>query len=194
MGFLGMARIVPGAILHAMMPIMLITAPCVVSLSWRLEDAQGNLIDHLEEPVEFFYGGDDLLAKVEEVIAGQGAGFEATLHLEPEHAFGEYDADLVFFENRSIFPESVAVGMQFEGPPEGSQTPDMPREAIYTVTEVYDSHVVLDGNHALAGIALVLQLQVSDVREASEEETSNRSVDKDGLSLLSLAPASPHLH
>lgn len=177
-----------------MIPVMLITAPCVVSLSWRLEDAHGNLIDHLEEPVEFFYGGDDLLAKVEEVIAGQGAGFEATLHLEPEHAFGEYDADLVFFEARDIFPEAIATGMQFEGPPEGSQTPDMPREAIYTVTEVYDSHVVLDGNHALAGIALVLQLQVCDVREASEEETSNRSVDKDGLSLLSLAPGSQHLH
>ena len=177
-----------------MMPVMLITAPCVVSLSWRLEDAHGNLIDHLEEPVEFFYGGDDLLAKVEEVIAGQGAGFEATLHLEPEHAFGEYDADLVFFEARSIFPESVATGMQFEGPPEGSQTPDMPREAIYTVTEVYDSHVVLDGNHALAGIALVLQLKVEGVRVASDEEIEQGSVGESPFSVASGPAPNETLH
>ncbi|MDP4300576.1 FKBP-type peptidyl-prolyl cis-trans isomerase [Leptothrix discophora] len=173
---------------------MLISAPCVVSLSWRLEDAHGNLIDHLDEPVEFFYGGDDLLAKVEEVIAGQGTSYEATLHLEPEHAFGEYEAGLVFFEARDLFPEAIATGMQFEGPPEGSLTPDMPADKIYTVTEVYDSHVVLDGNHPLAGIALVLQLKVCGVREADEEETANRSVDKEGVSLLSLAPPSPHLH
>ena len=70
---------------------MLITHPCVVSLTWRLQDTQGQLIDELKEPVEFFYGGDDLLAKVEEALADQTVGFEAALHLEPEHAFGEYD-------------------------------------------------------------------------------------------------------
>ena len=64
---------------------MNITAPCVVSLVWRLEDTQGNLIDELEAPVEFFVGGDDLLAKVEEALLGQETGFAAKLHLEPEH-------------------------------------------------------------------------------------------------------------
>lgn len=167
---------------------MRISEPCVVSLTWRLEDAQGQLIDELVEPVEFFYGGDDLFAKVEEVINGEGAGFEATLHLEPEHAFGEYHAELVCFEERRLFPDGIAPGMQFEGLPEGSQTPDMPSAAIYTITEVYDSHVVLDGNHPLAGVALVLQLQVTDVREADEEEILRRSVDNDATGLLSIAP------
>jgi FKBP-type peptidyl-prolyl cis-trans isomerase SlyD len=50
---------------------MLITAPCVVSLTWRLRDTQDNLIDELAEPVEFFYGGEDLLAKVEEALLDQ---------------------------------------------------------------------------------------------------------------------------
>ena len=86
---------------------MEIAAPCVVSLTWRLADAQGSEIDELREPVEFFFGGDDLLEKVEEALAGHGPGYETTLHLEPEHAFGEYDADLVFFESRDIFPEGV---------------------------------------------------------------------------------------
>ena len=83
---------------------MEISAPCVVSLTWTLEDAQGERIDELTEPVEFFFGGDDLLAKVEQALDGQEAGFEAGLHLEPEHAFGDYDAALVCFEERALFP------------------------------------------------------------------------------------------
>jgi len=173
---------------------MNITAPCVVSLVWRLEDAQGNLIDELKEPVEFFYGGDDLLAKVEESLADQEVGFEIMLHLEPEHAFGEYDPDLVFFEERSIFPEQVDPGMQFDGLPEGATTEGMPDDAIYTVTEVYPTHVVLDGNHPLAGIALRLDLKVRDVREATDEEIEAGSVGQPVFSVMSAAPSGSQLH
>src|ERR1700749_1012972 len=148
---------------------MQISSPCVVSLSWRLEDAQGQLSDELAEPLEFFYGGDDLVAKVEEALAGQEAGFEASVALEPEHAFGEYDSNLVCFESKTLFPDGVEPGMQFEGLPEGAATEDMPM-AVYTVTEVYPEHVVLDGNHPLAGVGLRMHLKVLDVREATAEE------------------------
>lgn len=173
---------------------MLIQAPCVVSLTWELSDAQGQKIDELSEPVEFFYGGDDLLPKVEEALAGQDVGFETHLHLEPEHAFGDYEPELVCYEERSLFPEEVAPGMQFEGLPEGAATPDMPADAIYTVTEVYDSHVVLDGNHPLAGIALRLHLQVRDVREATEQEVEARSVGDGGITVLGSSPSDETLH
>ena len=173
---------------------MQIASPCVVSLTWRLEDTQGQLIDELTEPVEFLVGGDDLLPKVEEALIGQDEGYEATLHLEPEHAFGDYDAGLVFFEERSVFPGHIEEGMQFDGLPEGATTRDLPTDAIYTVTEVYDTHVVLDGNHPLAGIALVLALKVRDVREASEEEVEQGSVGQPALSVLSTAPPSSQLH
>ena len=170
---------------------MNISAPCVVSLVWRLEDAQGNLIDELSDPVEFFFGGVDLLAKVEEALADQEVGFEAVLHLEPEHAFGEYNPDLVFFEEHSIFPDQVEPGMQFDSVPEGAATQGMPADAIYTVTEVYPSHVVLDGNHPLAGIALRLDLKVRDVREATDEEISAGSVGQPVFSVLGTAPPDP---
>ncbi len=173
---------------------MRIEAPCVVSLTWRLADAQGVEIDELKEPVEFFFGGDDLLAKVEETLDGQEAGYETTLHLEPEHAFGEYDASLVFFEDRAIFPEGVDIGMQFEGPPPGAKTTGMPDDALYTVTEIYPDHVVLDGNHPLAGIALRLALVVRDVREASDDEIEAGSVGSPGISVLGAAQPGPHLH
>ncbi|MFT3955976.1 MAG: peptidylprolyl isomerase [Piscinibacter sp.] len=173
---------------------MLISSPCVVTLTWRLQDTQGNLIDELPEPLEFFYGGDDLLEKVEEALLEQTTGFATTLHLEPEHAFGDYDPALVFFESRAIMPEGVDVGLQFDGPPPGSKTPDMPADAIYTVTEVYPEHVVLDGNHPLAGIALRLDLVVRDVREATEEEIEAGSVGSSAFTVLNTAPPDTPLH
>ncbi len=174
---------------------MLIQAPCVVSLVWTLTDAQHQTIDDLPEPVEFFFGGDDLLPKVEEALAGQAAGFEAELHLEPEHAFGEYDANLVCFEERALFPELLEEGMQFEGLPEGAASEDMPEDVIYTVTEVYPTHVVLDGNHPLAGIAINLKLKVMAVRAATAEEAESRSLSEGGaMSVLQTAPGSSQLH
>jgi FKBP-type peptidyl-prolyl cis-trans isomerase SlyD len=176
---------------HAMITIMIISSPCVVSLVWRLEDAQGQLIDELQQPMEFLLGGDDLLAKVETALIGQTTGFETQLHLEPEHAFGDYRAELVFFETRDIFPKEVTVGMQFEGPPEGSTTPDLPKDVVYSVTEVYDTHVVLDGNHALAGIGLRLSITVCDVRPATEEEVELGSVAESPFAIAANAGGAP---
>ena len=174
---------------------MLITTPCVVSLTWKLQDSQGQLIDELQDPVEFFFGGDDLLAKVEEALTDQQAGFAAALHLEPEHAFGDYDPALVFFEERSVFPGAIEVGMQFDGVPPGATTQGMPADAIYTVTEVYPGHVVLDGNHPLAGIALRLDLVVRDVREATEAEIEAGSVGQPVFTVMNTAPSGgPSLH
>ena len=135
---------------------MEIAAPCVVRLTWALHDAQGQPIDELNEPVEFFFGGDDLLAKVEEALDGQEAGFEATLHLEPEHAFGDYDAAKVCFEDRALFPDDLAKACSSKACPPARARRACRADAIYTVTEIYPSHVVLDGNHPLAGMALRL--------------------------------------
>ena len=173
---------------------MLITTPCVVSLTWKLQDTSGHLIDELADPVEFFYGGDDLLAKVEEALLDQEPGFATQLHLEPEQAFGDYDSALVCFEERSIFPDAIEVGMQFDGLPPGATTPDMPADAVYTVTEVYPGHVVLDGNHPLAGIALRLDLVVRDVRAATEEEIEAGSVGQPVFTVMNTAPSGSPLH
>jgi FKBP-type peptidyl-prolyl cis-trans isomerase SlyD len=173
---------------------MLIQRPCVVTLTWRLEDTEGDLLDVLDEPTEFLVGGQDLLTKVEEALIGQEAGFSAHLHLEPEHAFGDYDAKLVCFEARELFGEAVEPGMVFEGLPEGARTADMPRDVFYTVTEVFPSHVVLDGNHPLAGMALRLQLQVHEVRAAEDDEVEAGRVGASLLSVLNTPSAGDLLH
>ena len=171
---------------------MTIEKPCVVTLTWSLSDAQNRPIDALEEPTEFFFGGDDLLPKVEEAIDGQEAGFEAHLHLEPEHAFGDYQPELVCFEDRKLFPEQLEEGMHFEGLPPGAVTPGMPEDTIYTVTEIYPSHVVLDGNHPLAGLALRIHLKVLDVREATQDEVEAGSVGGEAIGVLANAPGTLH--
>ena len=164
---------------------MLISSPCVVSLTWTLADGQGAAIDELTEPMEFYYGGDDLLPKLEEALDGQAPGFETHLHLEPDQAFGDYDAQLVCFEDRTLFPEGLE---------EGAQTEGMPPDTIYTVTEIYPTHVVLDGNHPLAGMALQLHVKVVDVREATEAEQEAGSVADSLLSVVSTLPGSSTLH
>ena len=163
---------------------MLVYPPCVVTLTWTLSDGQGRPIDELPDPVEFFVGGHDLLASIEQALDGRQAGDRIELHLEPEHAFGDYDPALVCFEERSLFPEQVEPGMAFEGLPPGSRTTEMPADQVYIVTEVYPSHVVLDGNHPLAGMALRLHLQIRDVREAEPEEVEAGSVGSGPLTLF----------
>ncbi|MBZ8139212.1 peptidylprolyl isomerase [Rubrivivax gelatinosus] len=173
---------------------MNIEAPCVVSLTWLLTDAQNHPIDELKEPVEFFYGGDDLLAPVEDALAGHVEGDEVRVQLEPEQAFGDYKSELVCFEDRKLFPEALETGMAFEGLPPGAATPDMPADTIYVVTEIYPSHVVLDGNHPLAGMALRLTISVRGVREADEAETEARSVGNNAFSVLDAAAPDEPLH
>lgn len=153
---------------------MEITQQCVAALTWTLKDTLGEVLDELTEPVEFLVGADDLLARIEQALQGHEAGDSLDLHLEPEEAFGDYDERLVYLEPRQLFPAEIEEGMTFEGLPPGGSA-DAPRDALYTVTEIYPDHVVLDGNHPLAGIALRLRLKVEAVREATQEEISRGS-------------------
>ena len=84
--------------------------------------------------------------------------------------------------------------MQFDGVPPGAATPGMPADAIYTVTEVYPGHVVLDGNHPLAGIALRLDLVVRDVRAATDAEVEAGSVGEPVFTVMHTAPSGTRLH
>jgi FKBP-type peptidyl-prolyl cis-trans isomerase SlyD len=93
--------------------------------------------------------------------------------MQPDDAFGEYDAELIQIESRDAFPKELQVGMQFEGLPEGGDEEDV---LIYRVTEIADDRVVLDGNHPLAGMALVFTCTVTAVRPGSAEEIEHGHV------------------
>ncbi|MGN1056928.1 MAG: peptidylprolyl isomerase [Comamonas sp.] len=174
---------------------MEITPQCVVALTWTLKDTLGEELDVLDEPVEFLVGGDDLLKRIEEALQGHTVGDTLQLHLEPEDAFGDYVDRLIFLEKRELFPEEIEEGMTFEGSalPQGCN-PEAPKDALYTVTDIYPEHVVLDGNHPLAGIALRLSLKVEHVREATEAEIGRGTVGTGFFRIQPQAPGNLTLH
>jgi FKBP-type peptidyl-prolyl cis-trans isomerase SlyD len=155
---------------------MEITENCVVALTWVLSDTLGEELDVLDEPVEFVVGGKDLLPAIEEALQGHGPGAVVQLQIEPEQAFGDFNEQLLFLEPRALFPAELEVGLTIEGSalPAGCN-PDAPRDALFTVTDIYPEHVVLDANHPLAGIAIRLRIRVEDVREASTQERERGS-------------------
>lgn len=153
---------------------MKIAKNTVVTVHYKLSDAQGNLIEDGREPMVYLHGGyENTLPKIEEALEGQEVGYAVNIQVEPEDAFGEYDASLIKVEPRNRLPNPLEVGMQFEGMPDGSDEDDEDDEEeamIFTVTDISDDKVVLDGNHPLAGIALCFALNVAAVRMATDDE------------------------
>ncbi len=157
----------------------------IVSLRYKLTDAQNNVVEEPDSPMVYLHGGyEGTFPKIESLLDGQDIGYETTIQLEPNEAFGEYDPELLKIEPRACFPEPLEVGMQFEGVPDSDEFEDVSASdiaedaddepLIYTVTDVADNQVVLDGNHPLAGMALRFWVQVEDVRAATEDEIENR--------------------
>jgi FKBP-type peptidyl-prolyl cis-trans isomerase SlyD len=169
---------------------MKISKNTIVSLRYKLTDAQNNVIEEPEAPMVYLHGGyDGTFPKIETALDGQDVGYETTLQLDPGDAFGEYDPELLKIEPRTRFPDPLEVGMQFEGVPDADDfsndaeqardvlddgDEDDPSALIYTVTDVAENQVVLDGNHPLAGMALRFWLQVEEVRIATDDEIQNR--------------------
>lgn len=157
---------------------MKIEKNAVVSLTYELSDASGALIEKTADPISYLHGGyDGIFPAVEEALHGKSVGDKFSVSMEPDDAFGEYEHDLVRVEPRDMFPKDVAVGMQFEGGSDDDEDEDF---MLYTVTEVSDDEVTVDGNHPLAGKSLVFSGTVTDVRAASAEELAHGHVHGDG--------------
>jgi FKBP-type peptidyl-prolyl cis-trans isomerase SlyD len=150
---------------------MKIAKDTAVTLQYRVADANGKLIEQSKDPMVYLHGGyDNTLPKIEEALDGHEVGYETTLHLQPEDAFGARDESLVRVIPKSEFPPGVKVGGQLEGRTEDGQ----PR--VFHVMKIKGSEVHLDGNHPLAGKALRFTLKVTGVRAATAEEIAHRHV------------------
>jgi FKBP-type peptidyl-prolyl cis-trans isomerase SlyD len=151
---------------------MQIAKDTVVTLKYQLFGTDGDLIEETEEPVEYLHGGyGNMFPAVEKALEGKDVGATCSVKLTPDDGFGDYDADLVHVEPQDKFPGGVKVGMQFEG--EGDESGD---KVVYTVTDVADGKVVVDGNHPLAGQTLNFECTITGVRAASDEEMSHGHV------------------
>ncbi|HET7060812.1 MAG TPA: peptidylprolyl isomerase [Nitrosospira sp.] len=148
---------------------MRIEKDTVVSLDYKLYDMMGKVVEESGEPVSYLHGGyDAIFPAVEEQLNDKEVGYSCSVLMEPEDSFGEYDSELVRVESRELFPDNIAVGMQFEGTQEGSDD-----TLIYTVTDIAEDKVVVDGNHPLAGVGLRFDCTVTAVRPATPDEVSH---------------------
>ena len=124
-----------------------------------MHDAQGVQIA-APAPLHYLHGGyGQMFEALERALEGKGPGESLIVQLEPEDAFGEYDAELLRVEPLERYGEGIAAGMEVEE--------DARR---YTVTDVADGKVVLDANHPLAGLALRFSCVILSIRAATEEE------------------------
>ncbi len=143
-----------------------------VKITYELKDPDGNLLESSSEPIAYLHGGyDNIFPKVEEAMHGKKVGDEVVVSLDPADAFGIYDENLVQIEPASAFPETdLKKGMQFEGEDKSGEV------IIYTVTDIADGKVVVDGNHPWAGQRVIFTAVVKEVRSANEEEIQHKHV------------------
>ena len=144
----------------------------VVTLNYTVRDTDGAVIDDGQHPLVYLHGGyDGIFPVLEETLHGKKVGDTFQVKLQPEDAFGDYDEELILVEDAKLFPENIEVGMSFE-----RVSDDGEEELIYRVTDIADGKVVVDGNHPLAGVALVFDVTVAEVRTATAEELSHGHV------------------
>lgn len=156
---------------------MQITKDTVVTLEYRVTDSEGALVDDGKHPLTYLHGGyGGIFDRIEVELQGKDVGDKLEVKLQPEEAFGDYDESLIAIEPRDLFPDNIEVGMQFERGSEDEEDDGL----LYTITDIADDKVVVDGNHPLAGQSLVFACTVTDVRKASAEELSHGHVHGPG--------------
>ena len=164
--------------------LLQISKNTVVSLDVRLSDIWGNLLQESKQPVQYLHGGyGNIFPAVEAALEGKSAKDRVEVRLEPEEAFGDYDENLLRVEERRRFPETLEVGMRFEGEAGGAD-----EGWFFTVTDIAEDKVVLDANHPLAGMAIKIACTVIGVRPATRDEIENRSADDPESMILRILP------
>jgi len=147
---------------------MQITKDTVVTLSYKVADAQGKLLEASSEPMAYLHGGyGNTFEKIEAALEGQAVGFATTVVLTPADALGERDEALAQTISKADFPPGVKVGGTLRG------MADDGHERIFTVVKIKGPQVILDGNHPHAGKTLNFALKVLEVRAASAEEVTH---------------------
>jgi FKBP-type peptidyl-prolyl cis-trans isomerase SlyD len=145
----------------------------VVTLHYTLKDNDGKVIDQSDDgSFLYMHGAMNIIPGLENALAGKSAGDEISVKVSPEEGYGVKDDARIQEVPKEMFDsaDEIKVGVQFHAQgPDGSAV-------VVTVVEVKDEAVVIDGNHALAGMDLNFEVNIVDVREASAEEIEHGHV------------------
>lgn len=144
----------------------------VVTLNYTVRDPDGKLVDDGAQPLVYLHGGyDGIFPLLEEQLHGKKLGDKLQVKLLPDDAFGDLDEELIMIEDAKLFPDNIEVGMAFERVGEDGED-----DMIFRITDIADGKVIVDGNHPLAGMALLFDVTVADVRQATLEELTHGHV------------------
>ena len=152
---------------------MNITKNSVVTFHYALSDNEGKLLDssHGQDAFTYIQGMSMIVPGLEQQMEGKQAGAAFKAVIAPEHGYGTFDIQLVQRVPLAKFGEQkVEEGMQFQGGEHG----------VFTVKEVTEENVLLDGNHPLAGVTLNFDIEILTVREATPDELSHGHVHGEG--------------
>lgn len=144
----------------------------IVSINYELSDSTGRIMEKTSSPISYLHGGyNNIFPIVEKALQNMEIGNTCCILMEPENHFGEHQSKLIRVEPREAFPENLKIGMQFEGSEKDSENIQ-----IYTVTDIAEDKVVVDGNHPLAGMTLRFDCTVTGIRNATAEELAHEHV------------------
>lgn len=156
---------------------MQIAQNTVVAFHYTLTNDTGEVLDSSEgrEPLTYLHGAGNIIPGLEKQLEGRAAGDKLQANVTPEEGYGELQPQLVQEVSRESFQgvESIEPGMQFQAQTDGGPL-------MVTVTKVEGDTVTVDGNHPLAGQPLNFDVEVAEVREASEEELEHGHVHGEG--------------
>lgn len=146
---------------------MQITKNSVVTLNYTLKDDQGETLDESQDnSFLYLHGAGGIIPGLESQLEGKSAGESFSAHIEPADAYGERDESMVQVVPRDMFDKEhpVEEGLQFH-----AQTPEGGMITV-TVAKIDGDDITIDGNHPLAGIALNFDINIVEIREATQEE------------------------
>ena len=156
---------------------MQIAPNAVVYMHYTLTDDSGKVIDSSSggEPLAFLQGSGNIIKGLEKAVEGKQAGDKLTVKVPPEEGYGVRDAAQIQKVPRRAFQgvKDLKPGMRFTS--QGSHGP-----VEVTVTAVQGDMVTVDGNHALAGVNLTFEVEITKVREATSEELMHGHVHGSG--------------
>jgi FKBP-type peptidyl-prolyl cis-trans isomerase SlyD len=139
----------------------------VAVITYTLTDNSGTVIDQAttQEPFAFIQGTGNIIPGLEKALDGKRVGDNINITVEPAEGYGERDDALTQVLAKEMFEgvDEITPGMQFH-----AQTPN--GMSIVTVTAVEDDQVTIDGNHPLAGVVLNFDVNVLEIRDATEDE------------------------
>ncbi|MFP4251565.1 MAG: FKBP-type peptidyl-prolyl cis-trans isomerase [Guyparkeria sp.] len=149
----------------------------VVSIDYTLKNDAGEVMDSSEQtgPMAYLHGHQNIIPGLEKALDEKSVGDTLSVSIEPADAYGERDERMVQTVPRSMFQgvDEIEPGMRFQAQTEGGVT-------VVTIKEVNGDEITLDGNHELAGETLHFDVEIKDVRPASEEEIEHGHVHGPG--------------